>query len=60
MIYDVSGIKWYGSVSHSAGLIQFTNGRFPTNIEVRNGGPENWILPEVWSAYVEDLLFVVG
>jgi len=47
MIYDASGIKCYGSVNHSAGLIRPKNRGLPTNKEVRNGGTENWILPAI-------------
>jgi hypothetical protein len=65
MIYDASGIKCYGSVNHIAGLIRPKNGRFPTNIEVRNGGPGNWILPAMgfyplWSTCIEELLLVMS
>jgi len=57
MMYDASGINCYGSVNHSAGLIWPKNGRFPADIEVRNGKLDT---PAVCSTYLEDLLFVVG
>ena len=56
-MYDASGINCYGSVNHSAGLIWPKNGRFPADIEVRNGKLDT---PAVCSTYLEDLLFVVG